>query len=265
MSLINRIKRGDTLIEVTFSIAIFALIAVITINLMNSGLSTAQATLEVNLARNEIDSQAEALRFIHNSYLSERELSNKSNDKRVYKNLWKQLTDAVGVGTNGLANDPGTISDFHIMNCSTPYNNAANNADFIGNDHAFILNTRKIDPANPNNTIIKYSGTIFAESTLGPRIIYSRGADNTDDDLIEGDAVATTSDYNIEQPYTTLARSEGIWVISVRSEQTDVNSGKPEYFDFHIRSCWYAPGHAFPSTIATIIRLYNPELIEGDH
>lgn len=265
MSIINRIKRGDTIVEVTFSIAIFALVAVITINLMNSGLATSQATLEVNLARDEIDSQAEALRFIHNSYLSERELAGNNNDARVYKNLWQRLTTAVGNVNGGLANEPGTISEFNVTNCSASYDNTAGNPHFIGSEHAFILNTRKIDPSHVDETIVPYSNNIFRESELGPRIIYRRGGNTTDDDLIEGDSTITTNSYNIEQPYTDLALSEGIWVLAVRSEQTDQNTGKPEYFDFHIRTCWYAPGHAYPSTIATIIRLYNPELIEGDH
>ncbi|MBQ3409906.1 hypothetical protein IJG66_00915 [Candidatus Saccharibacteria bacterium] len=270
MSLINRIRRGDTIVEVTFSIAIFALVAVITINLMNSGLATAQATLEVNLARDEIDSQAEALRFIHNSYLSERELSDSGSDARVYRDLWRRLTDSVGVVNGGLANEPGTISNFNVTTCDAPYDSDISNAHFIGREHAFILNTRKIDPSatGVDRTIVPYNnsvGVVFEESQLGPRIIYTRGADSTDDDLLEGDSAITTNPYNIEQPYTDLARAEGIWVLSVRSEQTDANSGKPEYFDFHIRTCWYAPGHAYPSTIATIIRLYNPELIEGDN
>ena len=68
-------KRGDTLIEVMLSIAIFSLVAIITINMMNDGLNTAQRTLETEMARNEIDAQAEALRFIHNNYVSERQKS----------------------------------------------------------------------------------------------------------------------------------------------------------------------------------------------
>lgn len=260
MSLISRTYRGDTIVEVTFSIAIFALVSVLSINLMNSGLSTSQATLEVNLARDEIDSQSEALRFIHNSYLSERELSGNSDDARVYRALWQRLTDAVGTGGGGLANDPGTISDFNISNCSDAYNSSK--PEFIGSDHAFIINTRKIDPTNPNATIVEYSGSKFSESKLGPRIIYTGSTGNTDDNLIENGG--TTSGYNLEKPYTTLARSESIWVLAVRSEQTDLNTGKPQYFDFHIRTCWYAPSHTYPSTIATIIRLYNPEITEGD-
>ena len=60
-------KRGDTLIEVMLSISIFAFVAMLTINMMNDGINTAQRTLEAEMARNEIDAQAEALRFIHNN------------------------------------------------------------------------------------------------------------------------------------------------------------------------------------------------------
>ena len=65
-------KRGDTLIEVTFAIAVFCLVSAITMMVMNSDLAAMQATMELTMARNEIDAQAEAIRFIHNNYNSER-------------------------------------------------------------------------------------------------------------------------------------------------------------------------------------------------
>jgi hypothetical protein len=34
------------------------------------------------------------------------------------------------------------------------------------------------------------------------------------------------------------------------------------YFDFYIRSCWYAPGANTPSTISTVIRLHNPDVVK---
>ena len=65
-----------------------------------------------------------------------------------------------------------------------------------------------------------------------------------------------------------MARAEGIWIIAVRDKTDSANSSAnknnviPEFYDFHIRTCWTAPGRARPSTIGTIIRLYNPELVE---
>ena len=93
-------RRGDTLIEVILAIAIFSFVSVATIILMSSGTGRLTGNLESIMARNEIEAQAEALRFIHNSYLIERELSNTGSDateQRTYENLWKYLSrDSAG-------------------------------------------------------------------------------------------------------------------------------------------------------------------------
>ncbi|MCQ2568836.1 MAG: hypothetical protein MJ155_00935, partial [Candidatus Saccharibacteria bacterium] len=62
------IKHGDTIIEVVFAFMVFATVSVASIGIMNSGLNQAQRSLEVTMARNEIDAQAEAIRFIHNNF-----------------------------------------------------------------------------------------------------------------------------------------------------------------------------------------------------
>ena len=80
-------RRGDTLIEVMLSISIFAVVALLTINLMNGGINTAQRTLEVAMARNEIDAQAEALRFIHHSYVAERQMN---SDESSFRYIWSK-------------------------------------------------------------------------------------------------------------------------------------------------------------------------------
>ena len=61
---------GDTLIEVLFAVAIFSLVAVGGLSIMNQGLSTAQRSLEITLVRQEINSQAETLRFLNASYIA---------------------------------------------------------------------------------------------------------------------------------------------------------------------------------------------------
>ena len=71
MSLIKRQKNhGDTLVEVLFATAVFSLVAVGCLSIMNQGTATAQRALEITLVRNEIDAQAEALRFMNASYIS---------------------------------------------------------------------------------------------------------------------------------------------------------------------------------------------------
>jgi type II secretory pathway pseudopilin PulG len=61
---------GDTIVEVLFAITIFSLVAVGAMSIMNQGTMTVQRALEITLVRNEIDAQAEALRFLHESYIA---------------------------------------------------------------------------------------------------------------------------------------------------------------------------------------------------
>lgn len=65
----RQLQRGDTLIEVLFAITVFALIVVTTLTLINQGISAAQRSLEITLARQQVDGQAETLRFLHDSYV----------------------------------------------------------------------------------------------------------------------------------------------------------------------------------------------------
>ena len=62
------IKKGDTLVEVTLAIGIFSMIAIAVASVMSGGSSSAQLALETTLAREEIDTQADAIRFIHSTY-----------------------------------------------------------------------------------------------------------------------------------------------------------------------------------------------------
>ena len=57
--------RGDTIIEVVMAVAMFSMLAIGIMALMNSGIAMAQRSLELTLVRQQIDSQAEMLRYIH--------------------------------------------------------------------------------------------------------------------------------------------------------------------------------------------------------
>lgn len=63
-------ERGDTIIEVLFAVAVFSLVAVGCLAIMNQGTATAQRSLEVTLVRQQIQAQAEALRYINTAYIS---------------------------------------------------------------------------------------------------------------------------------------------------------------------------------------------------
>ena len=60
---------GDTLIEVLFAIMIFSLIIVSALVLMNQGVAASQRSLAITTVRQQMDGQAETLRFLHESYV----------------------------------------------------------------------------------------------------------------------------------------------------------------------------------------------------
>lgn len=70
MRIAARRQQGDTIIEVMFAVAVFAMIAVGSLAIMNQGVATAQRSLEVTLVRQQIQAQAEALRYIHAAYVA---------------------------------------------------------------------------------------------------------------------------------------------------------------------------------------------------
>jgi len=66
----SRHEQGDTIIEVLFAVAVFAMVAVGSLTIMNQGTATAQRALEITLVRQQIDAQAEAIRYIHQAYIA---------------------------------------------------------------------------------------------------------------------------------------------------------------------------------------------------
>lgn len=68
--MLRRYEKGDTLIEVLFAVTVFSLIIVTSLSIMNQGLASAQRSLEVTQVRQQIDGQAETLRFMHDSYVA---------------------------------------------------------------------------------------------------------------------------------------------------------------------------------------------------
>lgn len=280
------VKKGDTIIEVIVAITVFCLVSIISINLMNSGISSAEGALELTMARNEIDAQAEALRFLQNSFLAERELH---EDQQQYTKLWRRITrgendcDFGGTLTAqcGLAIEAEDLPEFDLDTCDEAYEDSA-----MGNNHAFVINTRLIEPYDSSRGAnytdyfgdqsqgIEYSALldgivisaakyphIFTATQLYPRLIFSnRGyfdenSSDTSNELVEDD------EFNSDRLYRMVARAEGIWVIAVRGEE-DQTTHEPEFFDFYIRTCWYESGRDYPSAIGTIVRLYNPEVVE---
>lgn len=266
MQSLKKFKHGDTIIEVAFAFAVFAAVAIFSVNMMNSGLNNIQRTLETTMARNTIDSQSEALRFIHNNYLAERNFADNTSQ---FQRIWQELKAIsrnprdIRVGDNVASFD---INDY--KSCDGVYNGETGHPSQVKQYKGFVVNPRYIIPDYGNT--IRYSGVDYqtqilpniiiggvdtgeltgrlVPSTLHPRIVYGTNTIDTDHLLKEAGI------------YQRALRAEGVWNLVVYSNSK--NKDRSEYYDFYIRTCWDAAGLHTPSTITTIVRLYNPEMIE---
>lgn len=66
----NQKQHGDTIIEVLFATAALSLVIVIAFAVMNRGIATAQLAVENTFVRQNIDGQAEALRYLRNAFVA---------------------------------------------------------------------------------------------------------------------------------------------------------------------------------------------------
>jgi Tfp pilus assembly protein PilE len=230
-------KTGDTLVEVMFAVAIFSLVAISAVAVMNSGLSNTQATLESTMARTEIDAQAEALRFIQSSYVAERR--DGADTDGYYATLWHKIV--------ARANDPTeAATQYGPTSCAELYNHENNSGIYKLN--GFAINVRKIGLSDDaEESLIKQDEKFFAPATH-PRIIY-------DDDALLDNTNSSEAE-RVEGIFVTAVKDPG----STKVDDTGVKSGAV-YYDFYIRTCWYASGKDLPTTISTVIRLYDPDVV----
>ena len=247
---------GDTLIEVMFAVGIFGIIAVSAISLMNRGVNTAQTALETEMARNEIDAQAEAIRFIHSAYAAEY-----ANKDKEYEDLWKEIKK-LAIPYNDIKSANFFTYPASITSClsngdddaTAAYTNGTGiiktNGTGTNKQSSFIINTHKLKTSvSPSDIItpVHNSTNVIIPASTYPRLIFKDSSGNSSDDENLGEK-------NIKNE---LSAAEGIWVTAVKS--TDGTSTNPQYYDFYIRTCWNSPGRGDPMTISTTIRLYNPD------
>jgi|GEM_PF-209994 len=242
-------RAGDTLIEVTLAVGIFSLVAIGVVAVMSGGTSSAQTSLEATLAREEIDTQAEALRFIQSSYIADKD---SGIDNNYYANLWAEITKhAVTIDDSNAAYISGTPSS-----CADSYNN-----DIFSNN-AFIIDPRNLGSEDVGKTIVTAGSfgpdgqPILTQSTTYPRLIYNSAQLSNQDSLVASNTA------------NNLYRAEGIYIVAVADNkstqivqeitQDQTTTRTSAFYDFYIRSCWYGTTDETPSTISTVIRLYNP-------
>jgi len=89
----RKFNRGDTLVEVLLGVTIFSLVAVVALETMNRGMAIAQYSLETTLVRQQVDAQAEMLRYAHDM----------KND------TWKKLVDNNSVSVSAVNGNEGNL------------------------------------------------------------------------------------------------------------------------------------------------------------
>lgn len=224
--MLKRFEPGDTIVEVLFAVTVFSLIAVGGLSLMNQGTAMAQRSLEIGLVRDQMDAQADALRYIHNAYVA-----NFGNDDATTSVVWRGVAEAHAVNS---AQPFAQMTDGE--RCQLPAARGAGSSD----GEPFVLDINKLDGQNG-----------------GPVVLFSRYGTVTDMPIsrpVDDDYVPTFAQIRYP-PEADATTAEGIWMQSVR---VPGNNGHLGYFDFHIRACWLTPGQLTPVTLGTIVRLYDP-------
>lgn len=147
MLVTRRRQRGDTIIEVLFAVTVFSLIVVSAISLMNQGTAASQRSLEMTQVRQEVDSQAEALRFMHDSYVQAYfagiNLSSATGPAAEYAKVIKQIED----------NAPPSASEFGTVPCDTPP------------PGSFVL--------NPRTATVSLNSALFSYPSTYAKLVYS--------------------------------------------------------------------------------------------
>lgn len=115
-------ETGDTIIEVLFAITIFSLVAVGGLSIMNQGLGMAQRALEIGLVRQQIDTQADALRYLNHAYVAD---YGKRGQATV---MWQQV-----INNNAVTSAQEYSSMVSDQKCRVP------------TSRSFALDVRKLD------------------------------------------------------------------------------------------------------------------------
>ena len=269
---------GDTIVEAVVAIAIYSIVAVLSLTLMNSGISTAQRNLESTMSRAAIDSESELLRYYYESYLASQ--SNK-NDDASYALIWKKIKPKDD--SKDIDIEP---SELYRNESDGTKNNTCE--DLIGHDKArlgsisgegaksiyalsgrgalskFENNGSRYGFGNINNVNKYVSFQFFDESQivhapLYPRLTYKNmnvGSDGKTLAIIDSDtatdflggAGGKTNDGQEYYQSRVSFRAEGVWIFPKKTDKG---------YDFYVRTCWNPVGSNTPSTFMSVVRLYD--------
>lgn len=102
MRVTSSTSRGDTIVEVMFAIAVFALLAVGCLAIMNRGIQTIMRSLEMTQVRQSMNDQAELLRYVQQDSLFQE--SHNMNDTGVWASIVSRTSTSLeSTGSNQTA------------------------------------------------------------------------------------------------------------------------------------------------------------------
>lgn len=214
-----RNQRGDTIIEVVFAVTIFGLVAIAGLSLMNQGTALAQRALEIGLVRQQIDAQADTLRYLNRAYIAD------YGQAGAATIAWQKIVESKAVTQ---ADNFATIA-------------GENGCNLPADGKAFALNLKKFSAFLQDPAVVGNNPSLVPVNTP-PTFSQVR--------YVNTDATA-------EGLWIQAVRWPDLSTDSAADPKPESDK-KPGYYDFHIRACWYSPGQALPITLGTIVRLYEP-------
>jgi hypothetical protein len=117
----RRKSQGDTIIELVLAFAIFSLCAVTTIMILNKGVAVSQRSLEKSLVRQQIDSQSEIIRYIHDTNNPKwTELKNRQITNPLGLADPCPTASSLGGGANGFFVVPDGANGFIVKDAVSP-------------------------------------------------------------------------------------------------------------------------------------------------
>lgn len=161
-----RSQAGDTLIEVLFAFSILSLVIVGALMIMNQGAIASQRALETTLVRNEIDSQATAIRFLHDAYVTQFK-PNATYDPATPAGQWSLMSQSLGGIT--AASSFGTATS-----CPTPPAGSfiidPTNAKYIAGSPTVLVHavTTSMVTYDPVSGLLKQAQGIWVEAIRSP-------------------------------------------------------------------------------------------------
>lgn len=121
MLIYRHTQRGDTIIEVLFAVTIFSLVAIGGLSIMNQGTAMAQRALEIGLVRQQMDEQADALKFLNQAYVADygkRGVATAQWNKVITENAVPRAQDFNSMVVDGKCQLPTTAGRPFALNVS---------------------------------------------------------------------------------------------------------------------------------------------------